>query len=406
MTKLVTNQTCLKKNHFWIAFRTFFSISVFAFFIGNIQAQDLNQVILDSIVNESSRTNSNALIIYKNEKIIYENYFNKPIQRIDAMSATKSVVSIAVILLLENGFIDSLQQPIYTIYPEWNQGNKKKITIKHLLEHSSGLQNVSNAGIEVETAPDVIKLALSAELENFPGTKFSYNNKACNLIAGIIEETSELKLDKFLDKYLFAPMDIKDYHWRTDPSGNPYAMAGLEILPTDFAKIGLLMLKNGKWNGQQLVSEQGIQIMLESSEKNKMYGLQWWLAFEDEDYAIDSEFIASISDKTDEKTLRLVEKLNGNYTNMNEIFGKAKSIFSMEELQSIGKLFGGLSKNDWKITPNGKMVTYSAIGYLGQYLIIVPEKDIVLVRMIDAENYKTSTINASLGNLPKLVGNL
>lgn len=376
------------------------------FFVAGAYSQGLNQTILDSIVKESNRTNSNALIIYKNEKIVYENYFNKPIQRIDAMSATKSVVSIAVMLLLENGFIDSLQQPIYTIYPEWNQGNKKKITIQHLLEHSSGLQNVSNAGIEVEIAPDVIKLALSAELENLPGTKFSYNNKACNLLAGIIEETSELKLDEFLDKYLFAPMDIKDYYWRTDPSGNPYAMAGLEILPADFAKIGLLMLKNGKWNGRQLVSEQGVQIMLESSERNKMYGLQWWLAFEDEDYVIDSEFIASISGKTDDKTLRLVEKLNGNYANMNEVVGKAKSIFSMEELQAIGKLFGGLSKNNWKITPNGKMVTYSAIGYLGQYLIIVPEKDIVLVRMIDAENYKTSTTNASLGNLPKLVEKL
>jgi len=376
------------------------------FFVAGDYSQGLNQTILDSIVKESNRTNSNALIIYKNEKIVYENYFNKPIQRIDAMSATKSVVSIAVMLLLENGFIDSLQQPIYTIYPEWNQGNKKKITIQHLLEHSSGLQNVSNAGIEVEIAPDVIKLALSAELENLPGTKFSYNNKACNLLAGIIEETSELKLDEFLDKYLFAPMDIKDYYWRTDPSGNPYAMAGLEILPADFAKIGLLMLKNGKWNGRQLVSEQGVQIMLESSERNKMYGLQWWLAFEDEDYVIDSEFIASISGKTDDKTLRLVEKLNGNYANMNEVVGKAKSIFSMEELQAIGKLFGGLSKNNWKITPNGKMVTYSAIGYLGQYLIIVPEKDIVLVRMIDAENYKTSTTNASLGNLPKLVEKL
>lgn len=406
MTKPVTNQTCLGKNHFWIAFRVFFSISALVLFIGNIQAQGLNQVMLDSIVYESSRTNSNALIIYKNEKIIYENYFNKPIQKIDAMSATKPIVSIAVMLLLENGFIDSLHQPIYTIYPEWNQGNKKKITIKHLLEHSSGLQNVPNAGIEVETAPDVIKLALSAELENLPGTKFSYNNKACNLLAGIIEETSGLKLDEFLDKYLFAPMDIKDYHWRTDPSGNPYAMAGLEILPADFAKIGLLMLKNGKWNGRQLLSEHGIQMMLESSEKNKMYGLQWWLAFNDEIYVIDNEFAASISSKTDEKTLRLVERLNGSYANMNEVFEKAKSIFSREELQAVGKLFGGLSKNDWKIIPNGKMVTYSAIGFLGQYLIIVPEKDIVLVRMIDAENYKTNMINASLGNLPKLVRNL
>ena len=374
--------------------------------IAGTYAQNLNQAVLDSIVNESDRTNSNALIIYQGEKVIYENYFSKPVQKIDAMSATKSVVSIAAILLLEHNYIDSLQQPVYTIYPEWNQGNKKKITIKHLLEHTSGIQNVPNAGIEVEIAPDVIQLALSAELEDMPGRKFSYNNKACNLLAGIIEKTSELKLDRFLDKYLFAPMSIKDYSWRTDPSGNPYAMAGLEILPADFAKIGLLMLNNGKWNGRQIVSEQGVQTMIESSEKNKMYGLQWWLDFENEDYVIDDKFITSINNKTDEKTIGLLAKMKGNYANMNEMFGKAKGIFSMEELQSIGKLFGGLSKNDWKIIPSGKLVTYSAIGYLGQYLIVFPEKEIVLVRMIDAENYKATVTNASLVNFSKLVGKL
>lgn len=369
-------------------------------------SQDLNQTVLDSIVKESDRTNSNALIIYMGEKLVYENYFNKPIQKIDAMSATKSVVSIAVILLLENGYIDSLQQPVYTIYPEWNQGNKKQITIKHLMKHTSGLQNEPNAGIEVEIAPDVIQLALSAELEDLPGSKYSYNNKACNLLAGIIEKTSELKLDRFLDKYLFAPMDITDYSWRTDPSGNPYAMAGLEILPADFAKIGLLMLNNGKWNRRQLISEKGVETMIIPSDKNQMYGLQWWLAFENENYVIDNEFIESISSRMDKKTLSLVEKLKGSYANLNEMFGKAKAVFSMEELQVIGKLFGGLSKNDWKIIPGGKLMTYSAIGYLGQYLIIVPDKKIVLVRMIDAENYKTNTNNASLVQLPKLVGKL
>src|SRR5690554_3663369 len=96
--------------------------------IAGTYAQNLNQAVLDSIVNESDRTNSNALIIYQGEKVIYENYFSKPVQKIDAMSATKSVVSIAAILLLEHNYIDSLQQPVYTIYPEWNQGNKKKIT--------------------------------------------------------------------------------------------------------------------------------------------------------------------------------------------------------------------------------------------------------------------------------------
>lgn len=374
--------------------------------IATIYAQNLNQSILDSIVSECDRTNTNALLIYKGKKQVYENYFHKPIQKIDAMSATKSVVSIAVLLLLENAYIDSLEQPVYTIYPEWNQGNKKKITIQHLLEHTSGLQNVSNAGIEVEPALNVVQLALSAELDDLPGSKFSYNNKACNLLAGIIEQTTNMKLDEFLDKHLFAPMGIKDYNWRKDSSGNPYAMAGLEILPADLAKIGLLLLNNGKWNTRQILSEKGVRTMIESSEKNKKYGMQWWLDFEYENYVIDDEFIASVRMKTDETTGKLLEKMKGTYANMNQMFEKAKNIFSPEELRAVGKLLGSLSKNDWKIIPEGKLISFSAIGYLGQYLIIVPEKEIVLVRMIAAENYKPNAKNASLINLPKLAKKL
>lgn len=374
--------------------------------IATIYAQNLNQSILDSIVSECNRTNTNALLIYKEKKQVYENYFHKPIQKIDAMSATKSVVSIAVLLLLENAYIDSLEQPVYTIYPEWNQGNKKKITIQHLLEHTSGLQNVSNAGIEVEPSPNVIQLALSAELDDLPGSKFSYNNKACNLLAGIIEQTTNMKLDEFLDKHLFAPLGIKDYNWRKDSSGNPYAMAGLEILPADLAKIGLLLLNNGKWDTRQILSEKGVRTMIESSEKNKKYGMQWWLDFEYENYVIDDEFIASVRMKTDETTGKLLEKMKGTYANMNQMFEKAKNIFSPEELRAVGKLLGSLSKNDWKIIPEGKLISFSAIGYLGQYLIIVPEKEIVLVRMIAAENYKPNAKNASLINLPKLAKKL
>lgn len=374
--------------------------------IATIYAQNLNQSILDSIVSECDRTNTNALLIYKGKKQVYENYFHKPIQKIDAMSATKSVVSIAVLLLLENAYIDSLEQPVYTIYPEWNQGNKKKITIQHLLEHTSGLQNVSNAGIEVEPALNVVQLALSAELDDLPGSKFSYNNKACNLLAGIIEQTTNMKLDEFLDKHLFAPMGIKDYNWRKDSSGNPYAMAGLEILPADLAKIGLLLLNNGKWDTRQILSEKGVRTMIESSEKNKKYGMQWWLDFEYENYVIDDEFIASVRMKTDETTGKLLEKMKGTYANMNQMFEKAKNIFSPEELRAVGKLLGSLSKNDWKIIPEGKLISFSAIGYLGQYLIIVPEKEIVLVRMIAAENYKPNAKNASLINLPKLAKKL
>ena len=376
------------------------------FFCANLNAQELNKPILDSIIRQCVRTNSNALLIYQKGKPVYKNYFGKPIEKIEAMSATKSVVSIAMGILLEKKFIDSLDQPVYTIYPEWKQGNKKLITIRHLMNHSSGMQNVMNAGEEVEVAPDIVKLALCAELEDIPGTRFSYNNKACNLLSGIIEKTSKLKLDKFLSKYLFNDLGIKDFTWRTDDKGNPYAMAGLIIYPEDFAKLGLLILNQGNWNGKQLISKDWINEMLTPSEKNNNYGLQWWLTSEKQYYALDDAFFASIKDKTDQITFDLVQKLKGNYKEMSGIGVKARSIYTPEELKLVGKLMQNIPPSNWRIENEGEILNYGARGYLGQDLIIIPKKDLVIVKMINAENYKKVPNNPGFQNFHVLVNEL
>lgn len=385
--------------------RYFVAFILLSFYSG-LSAQDLNKTILDSIVNQCEKTNSNALLIYQKGVLVYKNYFDKPVEKIEAMSATKSIVSVAMGILLDKKFIDSLDQPVYTVYPEWKQGNKKLITIRHLLNHTSGLQNVTNAGVEVEVAPDIIQLALCAELDDTPGANFAYNNKSSNLLSGIIERTSGLKLDMFLSKHLFDELGITDFEWRTDDKGNPYGMAGLIIYPEDFAKIGLLMLNHGKWNGKQLISENRIKEMLTPSEKNKNYGLQWWLTYERQYYALDDAFFASIKDKTDENTLHLAERLKGNYDEMKDIGIQARSIYSMEELKLVGTLMQNINPSSWKIESEGEILNYGAIGYLGQDLIIVPKKNLVVVRMINAENFKKVPKNPGIQNFQKLVNEL
>ena len=373
---------------------------------GNLIAQDLNQHMMDSIIKLSENTNSNALLVYQKGKPVYKNYFGKPVEKIEAMSATKSVVSIAMGVLLDKKFIDSLDQAVYTIYPEWNQGNKKLITIRHLLEHTSGIQNVPNAGQEVEIAPDIVQLALCAELDDAPGSKYSYNNKSSNLLSGIIEKTSGLKLDKFLSKYVFDDMGIKDFAWRTDDKGNPYGMAGLLIYPEDLAKIGTLVLNRGMWNGQQLLSESWIKEMLTPSANHQNFGYEWWLTYEIQYVAVDDAFLASIKDKTDEVTFLLLQKLKGNYNRMQEIGVKAREIYSPEELKLVGKVMQSVPPSNWRIENKGKIKNYSASGYLGQYLIIIPEKDLIIVRMITAENFKKIPNNATLENLRILANQL
>ncbi|MCB0468316.1 MAG: serine hydrolase, partial [Aequorivita sp.] len=333
-------------------------------------------------------------------------YFNNAVQKIEAMSATKSVVAIGIGILLDKGFIDSLNQPVYTIYPEWKQGNKKFITIRHLLEHTSGLQNVPNAGDEVEIAPDVIQLALCAELDDKPGTRYSYNNKSSNLLAGIIEKTAKLKMDAFLDKYLFKDLGIKNFSWRKDEKGNPYGMAGLQIYPKDFAKIGLLILDNGNWNGKQLISAAWIKEMLKPSPNNQNYGYEWWLTYENMYYSFDDELINAIKNETDETTFQLIAKLKGRYKGMKDLREFAQKIYSPEELKLVGKIMQRVQPSQMKTVNDGEILNYTASGYLGQYLIIVPKSKTVVVRMITSDNFKKIPNNSTMENLRKLVNEL
>jgi len=117
---------------------------------------------------------------------------SEPIQ---TMSVTKSVVGLVIGRLVTLGKLASIEEPVHALFPEWRQGRKKLITVRMLLEHTSGLQNVPMTVEEIYPSPDFVQLALAAELEAEPGTAFAYNNKAVNLLAGVVERADGRKLE-------------------------------------------------------------------------------------------------------------------------------------------------------------------------------------------------------------------
>ncbi len=105
------------------------------------------------------------------------------------MSCTKSIVGLSVACMLNDRLIDSLDVPVAQYYPEWRQGQKQLITLRHLVNMTTGIQNNPNASIEIHPSPDFVQLALTAELSSKPGEVWSYNNKSLNLMAGIIKRS-------------------------------------------------------------------------------------------------------------------------------------------------------------------------------------------------------------------------
>jgi CubicO group peptidase (beta-lactamase class C family) len=188
-----------------------------------VRGQNITPTNLNTLLQKGKETRSNAIIIYKDGKLYNSTYFDtvKASTRIETMSCTKSIVALAVACLQADGLIDSLNVPVYKFYPEWKQGQKQLITLNHLLTMTSGIQNNPNATVEIYPSPDFVQLALAAELSSKPGEKWEYNNKALNLLAGIVKKVSGKRMDVYINNRLFKPLGIKNYGWTLDNAGVP-----------------------------------------------------------------------------------------------------------------------------------------------------------------------------------------
>jgi CubicO group peptidase (beta-lactamase class C family) len=347
----------------------------------------LVQESLDQLLKRAEASKSDAVVIYKDGKLVGEWTFGKPEGPIEAMSATKSVVNLAIGRLIDTGKLTSLDQPVHELFPEWRQGRKQKITIRHLLNHTSGLQNEKSTAVDIYPSPDFVKLALAAELSDEPGARFSYNNKAVNLLAGVVKVASGKRMDTYLRDEIFAPLGITDFSWTLDRAGNPHAMSGLQIRARDLAKLGQLMLDGGVWQGKRILSKKWIDESTRAGQwLNPSCGLLWWLKQGFRGMVADDLLIAEWrkagnSEAFISKVLPLKDK----------VFEDRKAFFAALEQAFGGK--PGLEiwyDNTWrKGLPDGKMLPsttlgFYADGYLGQYLVVIPADRLVAVRQLRA----------------------
>ena len=161
---------------------------------------------------------------------------------------------------------------------------KGRITLKHLLTMTAGFNwdqsgahnsepGSLNSEAQMENASDFIEYVLSRELSDEPGSRFNYNSGCFILLAGVIKRASGMHVDKFADKYLFAPLGIDHSEWWYTKNGLPQTHAGLRLRPRDMAKIGQLYVDNGRFHGRQVVSAAWISESAKGHYGNDRYGL-------------------------------------------------------------------------------------------------------------------------------------
>lgn len=240
-----------------------------------------------------------AFLIIQNDTIQYEKYFKGYNEEsiVPSFSVAKSVTSILIGCAIEDGFIQSVDEPVTNYIPELKKNGFDKVTIKHVLQMTSGLKfNESYANPFGDAATfyygtNLKKAIYKMKLEAEPGTRFQYVSGDTQLLGLILERALKDKsVTTYLQEKIWIPLGMEyDASWSIDrkKDGLEKTFCCLNARARDFAKIGRLYLNKGNWNGKQIVSEAWVEesTKIDTTEGSaSYYQYQWWLPSTDGDF--------------------------------------------------------------------------------------------------------------------------
>lgn len=220
---------------------------------------------LKNQINNKIYPNIDGIVVSQHGNILIEEYFNgfERESLHETRSAFKSITSLLAGIAIDKGLFN-VDDELHTFFTEWKNDPRGNIKVKDLLEMKSGLACEGFFGIgpdcesEMWETDDWLGYMLNIPLRHDPGLNWAYTSMEPELVGVIISRTSKVTIMEFAQKYLFEPLGIVNYEWFITPDGRGYAAGSFNMKPLDMLKIAQLVLNKGKWEGQQIVSEQWI----------------------------------------------------------------------------------------------------------------------------------------------------
>ncbi len=214
------------------------------------------------------------ILIVKDGRLVFEEYFyhKSPYSSHEVASVTKSFTSLLVGLAIEHGYIEGVDEKILNYFPEYlplegADEQVQELTIEDLLTMRHGWEcddwdPASRTYYEKDhplDRSDLVETILYFPTETLPGESFSYCTSATYVLNAILTKATGMELSSFAAQYLFEPLGIESVTW-TLFWGGWAEIGGVQYMrPRDMAKIGQLVLQNGRWEGEQIISEDWIQ---------------------------------------------------------------------------------------------------------------------------------------------------
>jgi CubicO group peptidase (beta-lactamase class C family) len=208
-------------------------------------------------------------------------------------SVTKSVTVTLVGIALRRGEIAGLDVPLLSFFEDYDLSRVGPAlhgaTLEDLLTMRSGIEwheqdrplDETNTTLQLEHSEDWIQFTLNQPMDAEPGEKWAYSSGGSHLMSGVIRQATGMFATAYAERYLFGPLGINDYHWKTTPRGYPDTEGGLYLEAEQLAKIGYLYLNDGVWDGRRLLPDGWAEAAtgLQVTNVNQFgwgYGYQWW----------------------------------------------------------------------------------------------------------------------------------
>jgi CubicO group peptidase (beta-lactamase class C family) len=234
----------------------------------------------------AEETGSVALLVWHRGALQYEYYgdgFDRT-SRTDPASMHKSVVALVVGAAIADGTLSSVDEPAATYLTEWADDERSKVTIRHLLQMTSGMYrdpfspSPFGTTMKLNFGTDLTTLTLSQPARGDPGVEFDYNNFNPQALGILLERATGQRYAEVLSEKLWSKLGTREaYVWLDREGGTPRTYCCLQATAEDWLRIGLLHLNKGALEGTQVLPESWMQDVITGSDVGPNYGYLTWL---------------------------------------------------------------------------------------------------------------------------------
>ena len=252
------------------------------------------QTIDNNLLGDFVKYQTVGFLVVKNDSLLHEQYWEGYDEHsvVNSFSMAKSINAILIGIALKEGLIKNLDEPVSNYLPEFREGDKSKITIKHLLTMSSGIDFKEDYAsplawpAEAYYGKDVNALTLKAETKDTPGLVWYYKGGDSQLLGIILKKVTGKKVADYASEKLWTRLGAEDSaFWSTDEKGMEKVSCCFYTTARDYARLAKLYMQQGNWNGDQIVDSSYVQQSLSvaplldnvTGKPIDNYGYQWWM---------------------------------------------------------------------------------------------------------------------------------